>query len=91
MSCTNCGRAECQQTALDAKWQEASAAWQAEVDRGGSDIDVWRRAQTAGHALAPARADCNAHAVDWRARALAAEARVADLEALLRQAMRGEP
>ena len=62
--CPTCDRAECCVAYLRAKWQ---------MIRNGTDVDAL---QAAVAELDEAWFDCNAQRVNWRARAIAAEATV---------------
>ena len=76
MSCHNCHGDAC---AVAAAEQAESIAYHHLACHGGVAFgDAWR---SASEALATAQADCDANCVDWRARALTAEAALAAVRA----------
>ncbi len=81
MPCEHCDRPDCPR---DAAVEAASAAY---VAVPFSKPEMSR----AYHACNAAIADCTAHTVDWRERALAAEARIKDCAAALAEIERSHP
>lgn len=75
MKCERCDRDGCTYAELRAGKQACSHGFEHAADCGACYNDAVQM-----------RIDSRAHTVDWRARAQAAEARVAELEGLLRHA-----
>lgn len=77
--CEVCDREECQRAATDAAYR---AAW------GWTTYDGLQAQRDAREAKLAAAADCAAHAVNWRARALAAEAVPPDVREAAEEVLR---
>lgn len=80
--CPTCDRAECRASEtmppyVHSAWERISKA------EGRASADDRRLVSWHADRVRAAEADCRAHAVDWRARALKAEAALAELSPLV--------